>query len=255
MVRVANDPLPGSGQEPVERRLHHGFRHDVAVRELAVVDVVAGVPEPRHEAAAAALDREHRVAHPVRDEDLRQPARLLRRCETGRKRENIAEQVAIRDPKRQRVGRSVGKSSDADAMAVHRVMGEHISEGVVDERHVRTVAAENDIPGPPAGVRRKDQETPGFSLLGKVAEHGTSLASRPVKQDEQGSRALMAVAQRHQEKAVALSAVAKRQKAPPDLRCGILRHRPGREATTRRGGAVVGVSRRHALSFRGPAPR
>ena len=87
---------------------------DVAAGEFAVIDVVAERTQPHRDAPAAALDRQHRILPAVADEDRRRVLGSRRQRETGRERDDVAEQTAIDQPERQRIGRAVGKTGDRD---------------------------------------------------------------------------------------------------------------------------------------------
>jgi hypothetical protein len=132
----------------------------MAAVELAVIHVVARLAQGRHEAAAARIDRQHAVRHPVRDEDLRRPVGLDRGREARREGEDVAEQLAVRDPDRERVGRPVREAPDRDAGGIDRVAPEHEGERPVQEGHVGAEAAEDHVPGAPARIRRQDEDAP-----------------------------------------------------------------------------------------------
>src|SRR5215212_213382 len=191
--RAAADDMGGSVVESsVEKTGDGGRRHlgrdRVAAVELAVVEIVAAGPELGRERSRAGVDGQDAVVNAVRDKRARLAGLPTRRHEARRKSQDIAEQIPVRDPQRERIGRAVRKARDGDPLRIDRITLEHLAKRPVDESNIGSVAAEDHVPGTPARLGGEDQVAARFGAFGEAIDKLRGLSPRPMEQDEQGSR-------------------------------------------------------------------
>ena len=156
----------------------------------------------------------------------------------------MAEQVAVRQAERQRERGAVGEAADGDGPTGNA--GEHRRQRLVEEPHVRPVAAADDVPGAAAGVRRQHEQVAAGGLGGEQVHHLATRPTRAVQRDEQGKgravRRVLRDAVREDEHPVARSAEAQRVRAGLSAGCVPRRQglvalppeRPGGEPSDRR---------------------
>jgi hypothetical protein len=123
-------------------------RDHVAAFELPVPNPVTRVIELRDDPSTAALYREHSVARPVGDEDLRL-APAGRRCHEPRREGDYArEEVAVRNSEREGVGGTVGEARYRQPPGIQCQAVEHPLQRPVDELDVWAVASHEHVPLP-----------------------------------------------------------------------------------------------------------
>jgi hypothetical protein len=123
----------------------------VATVELVEGHGVAGVVELGGEAPAADVDGQDLILGSVRDEDPGFPVDLDGDEEARGVGHDRAEEVAIGQAERQRIGRPVRDAADRQAVEVDVALVRHLVEDPVDELHIRAeLLPGNDVPrGPP----------------------------------------------------------------------------------------------------------
>lgn len=99
-------------------------RHDVRAGKLVIDDVIAAVTQKWDETLAAS-HRQDAIVSTVGDEDAR--AFFLRsECHEARREcYGVAEEVAVGEAEGQRVGRTIGKSSDREVRPIDGVTTEY----------------------------------------------------------------------------------------------------------------------------------
>jgi hypothetical protein len=123
-------------------------RDHVAAFELQVPNPVTRVIELRDDPAAAEVYREHSVARPVGDEDLRL-APASRRCHEPRREGDYArEEVAVRNYEREGLGGTVGEACYRQPPGIQCQAVEHLIQRPVDELEVWAVASHEHVPLP-----------------------------------------------------------------------------------------------------------
>ena len=189
--------------------------------ELVVADLVARLAQLRDDAPAGAVDGQHRVVGPVRDIELR-PAVGCGRCgEAGRVGENALEQVAVDQAQRQRVGGAVGEAADRHPGWIDRPAGEDLGQHAIDRLHVRTVGAQDHVPG--SAVRIRCCQQPSVLLRDRAQERHQLLGSAAgtVEHDHERGRGGGLIPRRHMDQAVAHAG------QPEDMLSGLLGCRVG----------------------------
>jgi len=92
------------------------------------------------------IDVQDLISSPVRDEDLRFADRMRIDHEARRHRQHVSEQVAIYQPDRQRVARSIRESTYRNTRCVDTHLIEDALEHLVDEHDVRTEPSVANVP-------------------------------------------------------------------------------------------------------------
>src|SRR5215203_1044065 len=85
----------GLGGKPLQCLVCDGLGHGMGTVELPVADIVALALELGNDPSAAAVDWQHVVVHPVRDEDAWGSFPPRWRCEPWRERDHVREQVPV----------------------------------------------------------------------------------------------------------------------------------------------------------------
>src|SRR5215204_7044287 len=134
--------------EPANRLRGDLWQDRVPTVELPVEHVVAAALYLGNDPAAAAVYREHIVAHAVGDEDARGAGVPGRSHEPRRERDHVREEISVCDPQRERVGGPIRETADCQARRIDGVPGERVLQGYVDQGRVRPISpAYEEIPG------------------------------------------------------------------------------------------------------------
>ena len=177
--------LGGTTEEPPDRGLGDLGRDGVGAGELAIIDVVAPSAQQRHDSSAAALDRQHPIAHPVGDVDDRPAAPRSARHEAGREGDQIGEEISVPEAKRQRVRRAVREATQREASRIDRDPAEDLLEQRVDRGNVRSVSAPNGIPRWSPGLRCEKDEASIVGQGTEMLEPGACVRARAVEENDE----------------------------------------------------------------------
>lgn len=83
----------------------------------------------------------------MREKHLRHANLLCGSHKAGGKRNDAGKQVAISHANRERIGSSIGKSSNGNSTWVDRIASGGVCEGAINKSNVYTVLTNNDVPG------------------------------------------------------------------------------------------------------------
>ena len=175
----------------------------MAAGEFPVIDGVAERAQPHRDAPPAALDRQHRILPAVTDEDRRRVLGSRRQREAGRERDDVAEQSAVDQPERQRIGSAVGKTGNRDARRVDPAGAEHLAERAVEERDILAIILADHVPGAAARVRREDDDAMRLGGIGHDRHRTRGRSAGAVQHDQQRHRPIRRDHPRNAQQAVA----------------------------------------------------
>src|SRR6187200_1650908 len=110
----------------------------MAAAELEEPHVVAQLPELASDPPSAGLDRQDRVPGSMgHEEPGRTPTNDVGDEARG-ERDDAGEQIAVREPQRQRVARAIGESADGYAGGIDVLTPEHLLQCPVNEFDIGT---------------------------------------------------------------------------------------------------------------------
>ena len=100
-------------------------------------------------------------------------------------RDDAGEQVAVREPQRQRVARAIGEPADGYSGWIDVLTPEHLLQGPVQEFDIGAEPAQHDIPGVGSAVGREQEQAVRIGQVLQLADGPPAGAGSAVQDKEQ----------------------------------------------------------------------